>query len=240
MNKKSETLRQREKAQKDLLELKKMQRGDIDPSILKDDDKKITPKTPDEKIENFFFYHKYKLLFAAAVAVVLAIIITSAITTPKYDATLTIYCYEYVADSEIEDVEGWMNKGYTDTNGNQRVDVLVTDCSFAPNTDLADTVHQRQLKIQSILTDPKSMLFILDKESLTYLNSISDNFTLFEEENVVLLGEDFYKNLDGSRNTLKADKDRYLCLRTVAGSALEGKAEKNYSAAKEFIENLKK
>ena len=83
MNKKSETLRQREKAQKDLLELKKMQRGDIDPSILKDDDKKITPKTPDEKIENFFFYHKYKLLFAAAVAVVLAIIITSAITTPK-------------------------------------------------------------------------------------------------------------------------------------------------------------
>jgi hypothetical protein len=239
MDKKSETLRQREKAQKDLLELKKMQRGEIDPAVLDDSDKKIVPETLDEKCENFFFYHKYKLLFAAAVVAVLAIIITSTITTPKYDATLTIYCYEFVAESEIEDLESWINGKFSDVNNNGRVDVLTTDCSFAPNTDLADTVHQRQLKIQSILTDPKSMLFILDKESLTYLNSISDNFTLFSEENVVLLDENFYKALDGSRNTLKADKERYICLRTVGGSALEGKAEKYYDASKEFIEKLK-
>ncbi len=239
MDKKSETLRQREKAQKDLLELKKMQRGEIDPSVLDDSHKKITPKTLDEKCDNFFFYHKYKLLFAAACVAVLAIIITSMITTPKYDAALTIYCYEYVAGSEIEDTESWINKNFTDTNSNGRVDVLVTDCSFAPDTDLADTVHQRQLKIQSILNDPKSMLFILDKESLDYLNTRTDRFTLFEEENIVKLENDFYNSLDESRNTLKADKDRYICLRTVGGSALEGKAEENYNAAKEFIEKLK-
>ena len=79
MSKKSETLRQREKAQKDLLELKKMQRGEISPETLKDDHKKIVPKTLDEKCENFLFYHKYKLMFAAVAAVVLTIIIISMI-----------------------------------------------------------------------------------------------------------------------------------------------------------------
>ena len=53
-NKKSETLKQREKAQKDLLELKKMKMGQLDPSSLDDSDKVITPKTLDEKCDNFF------------------------------------------------------------------------------------------------------------------------------------------------------------------------------------------
>lgn len=239
MNKKSETLRQREKAQKDLLELKKMQRGDIDPDTLRDDDKKITPQTLDEKCENFFFYHKYKLIFAAAVLIVLTIIITSMITTPKYDATVTIYCYEYVADGEIADTGLWLEKYFSDTNGNGRVDILSTDCSIAPDTELADTLYQRQIKIQSILTDPDSLLFILDDESLEYLNSITDTFTLFEEDNIVELGDSYYSALDQSRNTLKPDKARYLCLRTVDGSALEGKAEKSYEAAKAALERIK-
>ena len=44
-NKKSDTLRQREKAQRDLLELKKMQSGELDTEHLRDQDKKIVPKS---------------------------------------------------------------------------------------------------------------------------------------------------------------------------------------------------
>jgi hypothetical protein len=216
-----------------------MQRGEISPENLKDDHKKIVPKTLDEKCENFLFYHKYKLMFAAVAAVVLTIIIISMIRTPKYDTTVTIYCYEYVDEATISDTDSWMEKIFPDVNGNGQVDVLVADCSFSADSDLADTVHQRQLKMQTILTDPESMLFILDDESLEYLNGITDSFVLFKEENIVELKENYYSSLSGDRASFKDQKPRYLCLRTVEGSALEGKAEEQYKAAKETLEKIR-
>ena len=90
-NKKSETLKQREKAQKDLLELKKMQMGQLDPSMLNDDDKKIVPKTLDEKADNFFYHNKAKLIVLGFLAIVLTVLIMSCVTRTDYDATVTIY-----------------------------------------------------------------------------------------------------------------------------------------------------
>ena len=70
-NNKSDTLKQRAKAQKDLLELKKMQAGQLDPALLNDDDKKLVPKTLDEKADNFFYHNKVKLIVLGFLAVVL-------------------------------------------------------------------------------------------------------------------------------------------------------------------------
>ena len=132
-----------------------------------------------------------------------------------------------------------MEKIFPDVNGNGQVDVLVADCSFSADSDLADTVHQRQLKMQTILTDPESMLFILDDESLEYLNGITDSFVLFKEENIVELKENYYSSLSGDRASFKDQKPRYLCLRTVDGSALEGQAEEQYKAAKDTLEKIR-
>ena len=239
MAKKSETLRQREKAQKDLLELKKMQRGDINPETLRDDHKKITPRTFAEKRENFLFYHKYKVLAVLMAVIVLAIVIHSYVSTPDYDATLTIYCYEFVGDKDIEDIDKWIESYFPDANGNGKVDVLTTDCSFGPDTTLAETVNQRQLKIQSILLEEDSLLFILDDESLKYLNSITESFTLFKEENIVELGENFYTSISGEQSTLTSDKKRYICLRTVDGTAVEKEAGEHYINAKNALNKIK-
>lgn len=239
MSKKSETLRQREKAQKDLLELKKIQSGEIDPETLRDDDKKIVPKTLDEKCDNFFFYHKYKLIFAAVAAIALTIIITSTITKPKYDASVTIYCYEYVDEQAVKDTSVWMEGLYTDVNENGKVDILVTDCSFATDTELAETLRTKQLKIQSLLLEEDALLFILDDDSLKYLNSISDSVTLFSEENIVKLGDSYYNKLSDNRYGMLEEKNRYLCLRTVDGTTIEGKAKTHLKAAKAVLEKVR-
>lgn len=240
MHKESETLRQRKKAQQDLLELKKIQRGEIDAEVLKDDDKKIVPETLSDKMENFFFYHKYKILGIGAILVVLAIIVTSIINTPKYDATITIYCHEFVGESEIEDTGKWITRYYPDVNGNGRVEVLSTDCSISPDTDVAEVVRQRQLKMQSLLTEKDALLFILDDDSLKYLNSITESFTLFEKENIVQLSESFYNALADGRTGLLPEKKHYLCLRSVDGSAIEGKAQQDFKFAKEVLEKIKR
>lgn len=238
-NKKSDTLKQREKAQKDLLELKKIQMGEIDPSVLSDEDKKIVPKTLDEKCDNFFYHHKVKVIGVAALAIILTILIMSCVTRTDYDAAVTIYCYEFVDTVTIEETAAFIEKLHPDTNGNGKVEILCTDCSFAKDTDLADTVSQKQMKLQSILLDGKSMLYILDDESIKYLNSISENFTLFKEENIAELDKSYYNTLSDGRIGFKEDKKRYLCLRTIDETVIEGEAKKNYEDAKKVLEKLK-
>lgn len=238
-NKKSETLKQREKAQKDLLELKKMQMGQLDPSILKDDDKKIVPKTLDEKADNFFYHHKAKLIGLGFLAVVLTVLVMSCVTKTDYDATVTIYCYEYVDTNTVEETAVYIEKLHPDTNENGKTQILCTDCSFSEDTELMQTVNERQMKLQSILMDGESLLFILDDESIAYLNSISEEITLFKEENIVELSENYYNSLSDGRTSFKADKKRYLCLRTIDETAIEGEAKKNYEDAKEVLEKLK-
>ncbi len=238
-NKKSETLKQREKAQKDLLELKKMQMGQLDPSMLNDDDKKIVPKTLDEKADNFFYHNKAKLIILGFLAVVLTVLIMSCVTRTDYDATLTIYCYEYVDTQTIEETQRFMEKLHPDTNKNGKTEILCTDCSFSEDTDLVETVNQRQMKLQTLLIDGKSVLYILDDKSIEYLNSISDEFTLFEEENIVELDSSYYNSLSDGRISFKEDKKRYLCLRTIDETAIEDKAKQNYEDAKEVLEKLK-
>lgn len=233
MAKKSETLSQREKAQKDLLELKKMQRGEIKP----EKEKEVVPQTFKEKKENFFFYHKYKLIFIAAAVIVLAIIIYSTVTKIDYDASVTIYRYEYVFPEETEAAAKWLENYYTDVNGNGKVEISAEDCSFG-DEDLADTVHTRQLKIQAILNQTKAMLFILDEESLEYLNGISDKIVLFTEENMAELPANYYKAV-GIEKLASDEKKRYIALRTIDDTVLEGDAQENYIAAKGVIEKIK-
>lgn len=239
MAKKSETLAQREKAQRDLLELKKMQQGRME--IETDDDKKIVPQTLDEKAENFFFYHKYKVMAGIAAVVVLTIILYSIFSKPNYDATLTIYCHEYVSEAEIKNIGKWANSIYVDTNDNGSVDVLTTDCSFdaTAKEELAETIRQRQTKLHSLLTEPEAMLFILNEDSLRYFAETEATKNLFTEENIVELPESFYEALGEDRISLKKDVKRYLCLRTIEDTNLDKKAKTHYEAAKQVLEKIK-
>lgn len=238
-NNKSDTLKQRAKAQKDLLELKKMQAGQLDPALLNDDDKKLVPKTLDEKADNFFYHNKVKIIVLGFLAVVLTVLIMSCVTKTDYDASLIIYCYEYVDAVTIEETAKWMEKLHPDTNGNSKVEIVCVDCSFSEDTDLVQTVNQQQMKLQTKLIDGESMLFILDDKSIEYLNTIGDKFTLFKEENIVELDSGYYNSLSDSRISFKEDKKRYLCLRTIDESAIKEKAKKNYEDAKKVIEKLK-
>ena len=238
-NKKSETLKQREKAQKDLLELKKMQMGQLDPALLNDDDKKIVPKTLDEKCDNFFYHNKVKLIILGFLAIIFTVLVMSCVTKTHYDATVTIYCYEYVDTQTVEETADYLEKLYPDVNKNGKVEVICIDCSFSEDTDLMQTVNQQQMKLQTTLIDGETMLFILDDESIDYLNTVSEDFTLFKEENIVELGEAFYKTLSDGRISFKEDKKRYICLRTIDESAAEEKTIQNFEEAKKVLEKIK-
>ena len=240
MQKKSETLSQRENAQRELINLKKMKQGEISTETLKKEEK-IEPKTFLEKAAHFFYYQKYKILAGIVAVIALFVIFYNMVIVPDYDGKVTIYCYEYVSPEDITAIEGWIKEYYPDTNGNGKVDILATDCSFSLDTDQKSYVDNMMLKVQSLLASEKdAMLFILDAQSLEYLKSISKEFLLFEPADVVALPESFYDALPKDRTTLNETKTRYICLRRINGTALDGKkAQTFYNSAKEVIEKLK-
>ena len=240
MQKKSETLRQRESAQKELIKLKKMQQGQLDTASLKKTEK-TELKTFGEKFGHFMNYHKYKVIVGVVGVLVLAFILYSTLSVPKYDAKVTVYCYEYVSPEELKGIEEWIKEYYPDVNSNGKVEILATDCSFSLETDQKSYVDNMMLKIQSILSsDSQAMLFILDEKSLEFLNGVSSDKVLFTKQNIVELPESFYDALPEDRHTLLEGKPRYLCLRTVGGTTVETeKGKQNYKYAKEVIEALK-
>lgn len=239
---KSDTLKQREKAQKDLLELKKMKAGMLDTEHLKDDDKKIVPRTLEEKADNFFYHHKTKVIICSFLAVVLTILIVSCATRKDYDAKITIYCYEYVETQVADASARWFEEFYPDVNGNGKSEILCTECSFSDSgTELQETINQKQQKIMTILSDPEALLFILDEKSIEYLNGISEDGILFPESHIVELPDEYYKALPDDRYSVQdTEKKRYLCLRNIEDFLIEDEAKENFAAAKEVLNKVKK
>jgi len=156
---KSETLRQREKAQKDLLELKKIQQGQLDPETLKKDEK-IIPMTFGEKVSNFFFHHKWKVVTAVCAAIVLSIVIHSEVTKIRYDTTLTLYCFEYFSEENADAVAYWMEGYFPDTNRNGKSQVSVQNCSFVLEAANKAYIDEMQRKLQSLLLEKDALFYI--------------------------------------------------------------------------------
>lgn len=234
--KKSETLKQREAAQRELIRLKKMQAGELE-AEKKEETKK--PETFSDKLSNLFYYHKYKLI-AAVIAIIAAVyFIFSAVTAVHYDAKAVIFCFEYFSEENRQDVADYLEGYYEDINGNGKIELSVVDCSFVSGLDTAQYANTMMTKIQALLVGEKdAMLFLLDEDSLKHLNSISKNVELFAEDGIVELSDQFYDVLGDETKTAQNGK-RYLCLRSIDGTTLEGEAEENYKAAKKALERIR-
>lgn len=232
-NKKSETLMQREKAQRDLLELKKMQRGDISTDTLHEGDEPILPQTFEEKKANFLFYHKYKLIAGILAFAVLAFLIYNTATKVKYDAKMVLFCFDYYTDDLTTKSSDFFEGFYDDLNGNGKVDLLTVNCSFDQRGKDAEYAKTMLTKVQVLLIgENDTMLYLLDKDALEFLNGVSDSVQLFDDENILKLGKNYF----GALGT--EEKELYLCLRTVDGTTLEGKAKESYEAARQVFERV--
>ena len=233
-NKTSETLRQREKAQKDLLELKKIQQGQLDAEVLKKEEK-IIPQTFGEKVSNFFFHHKWKVVTAICAVIVLSIVIHSEVTKVRPDTTLTLYCFEYYSEENVAAVTHWMSEKYPDINQNGKQEVSVQNCSFELEAANKSYIDEMQRKLQSLLLEEDALLYIMDEKSLNYIkNETAISVDLFPDEYIVELPDEYGDLITGNATFVK-EKTRYLCLRSVTDPTTE-----NYKAALNLLNSFRK
>lgn len=194
--KRNETLDQRRKAQRDFLELKKMQSGQVAPPP-KPSEESVEPKTAGEKAKNFWFYYRWHVIAGIFAAAVLAVLIAQCAGREKYDSQIVLFTYDAYFDAQTAAMGDYFEKFCTDYDGNGEINVGVTSCSYSKN-EYANTEYNNTMatKLQSILVAQREIvLFIVDSESFEYMNALPDDDELFLETKVTL-GEDFYAACD--------------------------------------------
>jgi hypothetical protein len=238
-NKKSETLSQREKAQRDIIELNLMKEGKMETGPKPSEIEK-KPETFKEKAENFFYHNKLKVIVIAIFAFAISMGIYSSITRIRYDAKVALFCYDGTIGLYAASMEEQLTPFYDDKNGDGKVKIAVVNCSYDKDDMHSNDGITAMGKLQSVLGgEEDTLLFIVSKENIDYLNSISKNIPFFTEENIHRLSDDFVSSIKPPEGFEKLKGEYYIALRTIEGSAIEHDAEEYYPYAKKTFEKIK-
>lgn len=216
----NEILEQQRKARQDIIDLKKMQSGEMYAGP-KPSETATVLKTPKEKFKNFWHYSKWYVIGTVAVTVLIIFMVAQCVMKPAYDLKVVYFTYKPVLDEITEPIADYLEQYCEDVNGDGQVNIQIINCSVsndASNYTSRNTVLQ---KIQSILVAEESaMLFITDEESVAYFNAMTDDQDGFFYDTVAL-GEDFYEatKTDGSFGELTEGLS--ISCRKIDGTVIE-------------------
>lgn len=216
-NNKSDTLSARKKAQKDFLELKRMQSGEITPD---GPHAEIKPKTFKEKIINFWFHYKVHTLLIAFFTVVLAVGIAQCSSLEQYDGKVVLYIDRVCTDAEAEIFKDYLTPYFTDTDGDGTVNIQIVNCAYT-NKGTYDMDYSSALaaKLQSTISGEGDVqLFIVDPVKLEQLNNISDEIGDFFVETAPF-PEKIYKT--ANEQGFEFPEGLVLGRRIVSGTMIE-------------------
>ncbi len=233
----NDILEEQRRSREEFLRLKRMQNGEI-PTDPKPSEEAILPKTPEEKIKNFWFHYKWHTIGIIATVIVLSILIAQCVNKPKYDYEIIYFSYTQVLDEQLDSVEEYFEKLGSDIDGNGEVNVQIVNCSVS--NDKANYSYRNTMltKLQAMIAaDEKAMLFITDPDSYKYFEE--GNIDIFDGEPLPL-NEDFYANTE-DENFGKLIDNLQISKRKVSGTTLEKNDNvKIYSdEADKIIEKLK-
>ncbi len=237
-NKKSETLSQREKAQRDIIELNLMKEGKMKTGP-KPSEVEKKPETVKGKIENFFYHHKLKVIIAAVIVFALCIGTYSSITRTRYDAKVALFCYDGTIGLYASAMEEYLVDFYDDKNGDGQIKITVINCSYDKKDMQSNDGIIAMGRLQSMLAgEEDTLLYIVSKDTIDYLNSISKNIPFFTEENIHKLSDDFTNSVQ-PEGFAKLKGEYYIALRTIEGSAIQEDAAEYYPFARKAFEKIK-
>lgn len=234
---KSDTLEQRKKAQRDFLELKKMQAGNI---IAEPNAEPEPPKTFSEKIKNFWYHYKARTILCIFAAIALSICVAQCAVKTNYDASVVLYTNDFYSNSQLSLLTDYITEFFSDTNGDNKINVQIIDCSYSTDSTYdSDYVNSHATKLQAtIVSEPEVQLFIVDNAKLTELNSISSTVGEFIID-AVPMPNDFYSLKTQEGYTFP--KNLIIGRRALKGTIMENneKAVAYQAAASQVLNKIK-
>ncbi len=182
---KSDTLAQRRKAQRDFIELKKMQAGEV---LATEEIKEKIPLTFSEKLKNFWYHYKVHTVLSLFAALAIAICISQCATRPDYDAQILLYTRNYFTANQVEVLTDYMEQFFADTNGDGEIKIAISDCSYTTDStfDSNQTSTYASKLNATIASGFETQLYILDQKTLKQLDEVADDYGGFLIESAEL------------------------------------------------------
>ncbi len=229
-HRKSETLRQRDKARKDFLELKEMQKKAAEEGATEHVaySGEIKPKTFTEKIRHFFYYYWPGIVGAIIVIAIVAVATVSCMNRRNPDIKIVVYDNRILADMYVSDIEDYFAKYCPDYNGDGEVVVSVINCTYETGKSTAQYQQTMMQRLQGIIvTDNECMLIITSEMGYDYF----DEYLEMSLGEGVPLPQSYYEEctLDSS---LPIPDGMTLYCRDIKGTLIENK-----EASKQAVEN---
>lgn len=224
--KKNEILEEQRRARKSFLELKKAQSengtGETSEAALPEE-KKFT-------FSDFIYYYKYHIIIILFLAVLISVATAQCVHREKYDLKIAIHTTRAFSDEQVAGIEDYFSLFAEDTDTDGKVNVLAVNCAYEVGVSTAEYQQTQQQKIQSmIVTDTSVMLFILNKDTVGYLDSVTESGLI---EKSLPLPDSFYE-----KTGIDKDKELYICLRKIKNTFMEenGDAKAEHEKAEKIL-----
>lgn len=142
--------------------------------------REITPNTPQEKAENWWFYHKTPLLILFIAALVVFSIFYSIFSKVKPDYTISLITSYSMPENGIDELERCFAQYADDRNGDGKVVVSVAVYTFSGGEITSQEQYQKEqadlAKLSVDVATNDSMIFLHDEAAF---ESVKDDFIGF-------------------------------------------------------------
>ena len=239
--KKNSILEEQRRARAEYIKLKKMQQGEIKAGP-KPSETAVVPMTFKEKRENFWFHYKWYVIGIAFAIAAFVLLVAQCMSIPNYDFNVIYFSYTPAIDRQTDLIADYFEKYGEDINGDGEVQVQILNCSFSNEPgDIAYRNSQLQ-KLQAFITgEYKAMLYITDKESIKYFNTLdTGDKGLFDGEPIAL-NDEFYKMTTLNENEVLPEGLEVSCRRLKDTIMEDNKTAKSvHKEATRIIKELEK
>lgn len=179
---------ERRKQRELMLELQKA-RLENDNSALQSPPPK--PLTRWEKVKNFFYYYKYRMLTIALIVAMLTIMVYQIANKPKYDCNVVLFLNETVTSDVSEQFAAELQKYCPDANGDGKVLVQVLNCSVSDEDSMnIEFMNAQVQKFAAQFNIAENQLFILGGDVLEVFNQQYED----EDGNQVTATDSYWDN----------------------------------------------
>lgn len=233
-------IEEQRRAREEEIKLKLMRQGLIEPEQ-KDETAVIIPKTPKEKLQNYWYHFKWHTIGAVLLTAILTVMVVQCASRENYDFITIVYTHTPIEDSRIEKIEEYIEQYAEDIDGDGEIKVEVVDCSFIDTNSNSQTNQAATAKIQAMIAaEPKAVLYIVDKKAINDLNALNENG--FFDAEPLLLDEDFYEFCEGDSELEQLPDELKISYRRISDTLMEKDktANKVYKVCEKIYEKLAK
>ena len=237
-------LEQEKKRQRELREARMARQN---PEAVKKETAEDKPLTFTERVENFWYYHKWAVIITAFLIVTFSVAVKQCADREKFDTEFVLFSYNTFTGAEMDAIEDEYEKYAEDLNGDGEVHVQLIDCSYS-DKELSDQQNAKRDKLTAILASNKNALvFIVDDETFDFLENAYPGFFvnigLSEKEGrAEPLPQKFYDAVNSKQpEGFTLPEGLYLVRRIADETTIIGRSkgiEEKIAAADKVINNI--